>query len=232
MKTLKPLEQIGSVTRNALRHDVVVRLLKHIFQGALPADTQLIIRKLAEQMGISATPIREALVELEGIGVVQFAHNRGAIVKPFGPRQLREIYHLRRILEAEAARCACGHIPPQELQNMKRDMRQLIDAERDGNAAWSDQAMAMDRQMHELIALHCGDARLTDEIRRYDSLVQTVREIVGNRRRAQQCALEEHLPIVNALLILDAEAAAEAMSRHVSSTAESVAAVMFQAAGS
>ena len=51
-------------------------------------------------MGISATPIREALVELESIGVVQFVHNRGTIVKPFGPQQLREIYHLRRVLEA------------------------------------------------------------------------------------------------------------------------------------
>jgi DNA-binding GntR family transcriptional regulator len=118
MNALGAIEAIGPVARNALRHDVVVRLLKHIFQGALPDGTQLIIRKLAVQMGISATPIREALVELESIGVVQFVHNRGAIVKP-SSSAAREIYHLRRILESEAARCACGHIDPKDLQDLK-----------------------------------------------------------------------------------------------------------------
>jgi DNA-binding GntR family transcriptional regulator len=227
MNTPGAIEQIGSVARNALRHDVVVQLLEHIFQGVLPTGTQLVIRKLAVQMGISATPIREALVELESIGVVQFAHNRGAIVKPFGPQQLREIYHLRRILESEAARCACGHIPPQDLQDLKRNMRKLLEAKGEESAAWSEQAMALDRRLHQLIVFHCGDTRLADEVGRYNSLVQTIREIVGNRRHVQQCALEEHLPIIDALLVLDAEGAAAAMERHINNTAESVVTVMF-----
>jgi DNA-binding GntR family transcriptional regulator len=206
---------------------VVVRILDSIFQGKLPAGTRLIVRKLAVQTGISATPVREALVELESVGVVQFIHNRGAIVKPFGPQQLREIYHLRRILEAEAARCACGNISPQELQDLKRQMRQLLDAEREGSPAWSEQVMAMDQRLHELTANRCGDVRLANEISRYNSLVQSIREIVGAKRHVQQTALEEHLPIIDALLVLDADGAAAAMSRHINSTAESVVAIMF-----
>lgn len=231
MKSLNDLDQVAPLARNALRHDVVVRLMASIFQGLLPAGTQLIIRKLATQMGISATPIREALVELEAIGVVQFVHNRGAIVKPFGRQQLGEIYHLRRILEAEAARCACGRIPPKVLEDLQCDMGQLLAVEHEDDAAWSEQSMAMDRRLHDLIAIHCGDARLADEIRRYNALVQTIREIVGNQRHMQRRALKEHMPIIDSLLAIDADKAAAAMSRHVNSTAEGVMVIMFQEKG-
>lgn len=219
MKSIDQLNVVPSLTRNALRHDVVVQLMASIFQGTLPAGTRLIIRKLAEQMGISATPIREALVELEAIGVVRFVHNRGSVVKPFGPQQIREIYHLRRILESEAARCSCGQIDPLDLERLELGIRRLLDCRDEDNRQWSEEAMTLDRELHSLIITHCGDARLADELRRYDGLVQTIREIVGNQRQVQQRALEEHLPIIKALLDGDAERAAETMSRHVDSTA-------------
>jgi DNA-binding GntR family transcriptional regulator len=219
--------EVKPLAPNALRRDVVAHLLASIFQGALPAGTRLIIRKLAAQLGISATPIREALVELEAIGVVQFIHNRGAIVKPFGPQQLREVYHLRRILEAEAARCACGRIAPRDLVSLQNEMTQLS-ASGDQSPEWSQKVMATDRRLHELIAACCGDARLADEIGRYNTLMQSIREIVGNRRHAHQRALEEHMPIVEALLNIDAEKAAAATGLHVESTLKSVEAVMFQ----
>ena len=87
--------------------------------------------------------------------------------------------------------------------------------------------MASDRQFHELIVDHCGDERLADEIHRYNGLMQTIRNIVGNQRQAQQRGLEEHLSIVNALLLLEPEEAATAMSQHIDRTAESAEAVMF-----
>lgn len=221
------LDPHGPLTSNALRHAVVVRLMASIFEGTLPAGTRLIIRKMAEQMGVSATPIREALVELEGIGLVQFSHNRGAVVKPFGPQQLREIYHLRRVLESEAARCACGQIPRDDLKSLQHEMRQLLDADTEA-AEWSQTAMVTDRKLHDLTAKHCGNARLVDEINRYHTLLQTIREIIGNRRRAQQMALKEHMPIISALLAGDPEKVAAAMVRHINSTLKSVEAVMFQ----
>lgn len=193
----------------------------------MPAGTRLVIRKLATQFGISATPIREALVELEAIGIVQFAHNRGAVVRPFGRQQLREIYHLRRILEAEAARCACGRIPPESLASLHHDVKQLLDAGGDESPEWSRRAMATDQRLHELIAAHCGNARLVDEISRYNTLMQTIREIVGNRRHAQQRALSDYMLMVDALLAIDAEKAAAATARHIDATLKAVEAVMF-----
>lgn len=220
------LNDVGSLSRGALRHDVVLRLLEAIFHGRLPAGTRLVAQKLAARFGISPTPIREALVELEAVGIVQFVHNRGAVVKPFGPDQLREIYHLRRILETEATRCANGHVDSESLQTLKREMTELL--HEDDGRDWSKRAMAADRQLHELIANSCGNSRLTDEIHRYSTLMQTTREIVGNTRQVQEQALLEHLPILDALLAEEAELAASEMARHIDSTAGSVAAIMFQ----
>ena len=87
--------------------------------------------------------------------------------------------------------------------------------------------MDSDRQLHELVAVSCGSARLADEIRRYNTLVQTGREIVGNRRRAQDRALDEHIEIVDRLLACDAQGAAEGMARHIDTTSRLVEAVMF-----
>ena len=227
MDVTNTLSHLAPLSRNALRHEVVVRLMASIFHGDIPAGARLVIRKMAEQMGVSATPIREALVELEAIGVVQFIHHRGVVVKPFGRQELRDIFHLRRILESEAALCACGHIPADELKTLRREMRQLLN-EGEENPEWSTKSMATDQKLHEMIAVHCGNARLVDEIHRYDALIQTTREIVGNRRQAQYKALEEHVPIVNALLAGDAEKAAAAMTQHINDTFEAVAAVMFQ----
>ena len=103
-------EQARPLSRGALRHDVVKHLLMAIFQGEMPAGTRLVAKRLAESLGISATPIREALVELAAMGVVQLSHNRGAQVNPFGRQQLHDYFHVRRILEMEAARSACGRI--------------------------------------------------------------------------------------------------------------------------
>jgi DNA-binding GntR family transcriptional regulator len=226
MENKSPLDWAGPVASNALRHDVVVRLMAGIFQGTLPADSRLNIRKMAEQMGVSATPIREALVELEGIGLVQFFHNRGAVVKPFGCQQLRDIYHVRRLLDSEAARCACGKIPREELQSLRREMRRLLDSG-DQSSEWLQEAIASDRRLHDLVAAHCGNDRLADEVGRYNTIMQTVREIVGNRRHAQQVALKDHMAVVNALLAGDAERAADAMRRHIDGTVNLVEAVMF-----
>jgi len=220
------LNQIPAISPSALRHEVVRRLLEAIFRHELEEGTRLIAQKLAKQFGISATPVREALLELELVGVVEFPHNRGAIVKAFGQTQLRDIYHLRRILEAEATRCACGHLDKADLQRLEDTMTGLLQ-ENDG-PEWSRVAMESDQELHEAIAEHCGNPRLADEIRRYNTLIQTAREVAENQHSVQTQALLEHLPIIDALLAKEADVAASQMARHIDSTAESVAAIMFQ----
>lgn len=219
------LDDFSVGARGALRHQIVRRLLHAIFRGHLPAGTRLTVMKLARRFGTSSTPVREALVELEAIGVVHFMHNRGAVVAPFGRRELREIYQIRRVLEAEAARSACGKVDAETLTSIIAEIVALR-AESNG-AEWSQRATAADRRLHEVIVQACGSARLAGEIRRYETLVQTIREIIGHDRPAQQRALDEHLAIADALLRGDASDATAAMSRHIDGAAEVCERAMF-----
>jgi DNA-binding GntR family transcriptional regulator len=186
---------------------------------------RLVVHKLADRFGISSTPVREALVELEAVGMVRFVHNRGAVVKPFGPTELREVFQIRRILESEATRTACGRIDAAALEDHRRETAVLAGLTRGDEA--SEREMATDRRLHRMIADACGSGRLYDEIERYDALVQAIREIVGNRRQAQQRAMAEHLAVIDALLAGDARMAADEMARHIDRTADDVEAVMF-----
>jgi DNA-binding GntR family transcriptional regulator len=194
---------------------VVRRLLTAIFQGELPAGMRLVAKKLADRLGVSATPIREALVELEQIDVVQLCHNRGALVKPFGPDQLREIFHVRSILEGEAVRCACGRLNGETLGPMRDQLADLIDRSANPTHSWIREALLIDGQLHSLIAQHCGNSRLAGEIRRYETLSQSMREVCASRPAVQRQAIADHLQIVIAMLASDAKAASAAFARHI-----------------
>src|SRR4051794_17321377 len=85
-------------TRTARRDRVVKSILHSIFNAEVAGGDRLVEEELALKLGVSRTPIREALRELSAIGVIWLKPNHGAMVRPFGPVQLREIYHIRRIL--------------------------------------------------------------------------------------------------------------------------------------
>jgi DNA-binding GntR family transcriptional regulator len=224
-QSVSPQENGQPLSHGALRHELAKRLLAEIFQGHMPAGTRLIILNLAERFHLSSTPVREALLELEANGMVEFVHNRGAIVKPFGPEQLREIFHLRRILEAEAARLACQRIDRQQLLELREQLRSLTGQPR--GSKWLEREMLADRSLHAMISESCGNTRLTEDIRRCDTLMQALRDVVGNRRRAIDEAVREHTAIVDAMLDGNAEAAAKAMASHVDRAAQSAEAAMF-----
>ncbi len=176
--------------------------------------------ELAERFGVSRTPIREALMQLAAIGLIELRPNCGAVMRPCGPRQIREIYQVREILEGEATRLACGRLDAEQLRDLEQHFRQLL-AETPRNAAWCRKEWAADQFLHGLVARGCGNARLAEEIDRYETLIQMIRETVGNRREAQVAAGQEHLAILKALIANQPDEAAAAMRKHISNAAAS-----------
>ena len=214
------------VQRGTIRHQVVRSLLAAIVAGRFAAGHRMVVQTLAVELGVSATPIREALVELAGIGVVDILPNRSAVCRRFDRSEIRGIYQVRRVLEVEATREACGKIAAADLLRLEQEFAGLIAchlATGDG----SRRAIAADIQLHGLIAKHVGNGRLADEIKRYNLIVQIVREVVDNDLHAQEVAIPEHLEIVRALQSNQASLAADAMDRHIRSTASIVEASMF-----
>ena len=91
------------ISKSNLRQQVTAWLMTAIFQGRYRSGQRLIVQQIANACHASPTPIREALVELASLGLVELVPNRGAVVQPFGPREIVEISEVRRLLEVEAA---------------------------------------------------------------------------------------------------------------------------------
>src|SRR5436190_20216938 len=100
------------------RRTIVQSLLTDVFQGRLTAGKHLVTRELADRFGVSHTPIREALIELAGVGIIDLLPNRGAAVRRVTKQDVREICQVRRALECEAVRSACGRIERAELESL------------------------------------------------------------------------------------------------------------------
>ncbi len=227
MNKQDPFDPVDSLPHGALRHDIMRRLLRAVFQGDLPNGTRLVAKQLSDRFGVSPTPVREALVGLEYAGVIEIQHNRGAVVKPFGREQLREIYHVRWTLESEAVRNACGRISPTVLEECRDEMQRLVLVLADGDGEGLAEVAAADDRFHGLLATHCGNARLADEIGRYRILAVTLREVVGNRPPVYRQAAQDHTSIIAALLAGDGDGAATAMARHIDRVGQRVENVLF-----
>ena len=212
MSTTNLPGSFSMVPRGNIREVVVQRILTAVIRGEFPVGHRMVIQSLAEQFGVSATPVREALVELASIGIVENLPNRGAV--------MREIYQLRRILEVEAVRTACGKIESRFLAELSDEFVSISNEKRNSN--WSQKAMSLDIRLHSLIAAHCGSTRLQDELLRYNTLVQAIREVVDNESQAQEIALSDHQEIIRALQANDCEKAAQEMEQHIRKTANLV----------
>ncbi len=88
---------------------IALAIRKGIFSGVLPPGITLPERKLAEELGVSRTPVREALFTLLGEGLVELTPGRCARVRKVRSSEIEQIYSLRRVLESHAARSAAGH---------------------------------------------------------------------------------------------------------------------------
>jgi DNA-binding GntR family transcriptional regulator len=221
------------VSRGNLRQQVTARLITAIFQGRFRSGQRLVVQTLAHAYQASPTPVREALVELASLGLVDLLPNRGAAVLPFGPEEIREISTIRRLLEVEGARCACGRIADDELATLEQELLQL--ATRPHDHAWDQRARELDTRLHGLIAASCGSRRLAAEIGRYLTLFRSLRDVSHQRDAwtnfSRSNDVPEHLAIIAALRASDPEGAADAMERHIRSAARTLEEIVFSDQG-
>lgn len=218
------LQTIPTRWDHGLRRQAIVQsVLTEVFQGRLRAGQRLVAQELAVRLGVSQTPIREALIELAGVGVIDLLPNRGAVVRRVTPKDVREICQVRRVLECAATRGACGRIDLAVLHELAGEFRRLQTAPAASTPAFIDQARAVDSRLHDLIAGSCGNAFLAQELGRLKTLFRAFRDVAWQRdesrndyrRLAEEAG--EHLAIVEALLAGDAREAARAMGRHIRS---------------
>lgn len=216
-----PTAPDASATRSASKPAVVRGILAGLLSGEWTGGDRLTEAEACERFGVSRTPVREALLELQGLGLVELRRHCGAVFLPVGPEELREIYAVRSLLEVEATRLATGRIERSRIESMMAEFRRI----REGGG--TDPGWRHDREFHAAVARASGNRRLAVEIGRYGDLVQTVREIVGAQALGiHTTTADQHLAILEAMRNGDAGAAAEAMRLHLAQASDSAAAAV------
>ena len=205
------------------RRTIVESLLTDVFHGRIQAGQHLVTQELADRFGVSHTPIREALITLAGIGVIDLQPNRGAIVRRVSARDVREICQVRKALECEATRSACGKIDRSELQSLAEQLKRLTSPTSRTGARFITKAREVDSRLHDLIASSCGNTFLANELNRLKILFRTFRDVSWEHDSERQDyhrlteEAHEHIAIVDALLAQNRRESARAMSKHIRS---------------
>ena len=148
---------LRNIERVNLTEEVHRELARGLSSGRFLPGAKLGIRDLAEEMGISPTPVREALQQLVAEGALTQAAGRSFRVPELGPDDYRELRHLRQMLEGEAAALAAPRIPVSAIDQLEAMHQRLADAKAQANFK---QAMFHNQEFHLRVCAESGAQRL------------------------------------------------------------------------
>lgn len=209
-----------------LRHDVRNHLRNQIFDGTLQPGDRIVESRLARELGISQTPVREALRELEQMGLVVSYPNRGASVRRIEPRDAEEMYTLRAHLEVLGVDLLLQHLTDADLDALIGLIDEMLAA-----AAANDpeRLTELDTSFHEYILTRSGNSLLLRTWQGISPLNWTMLTVIRLKDRNLRELAERHYPIVEALKTGDKAQAEAAIRDHVLNLGERVVGELLKA---
>jgi DNA-binding GntR family transcriptional regulator len=203
-------------TRSNLRAQIKDVILQRIVAGEYPPGARLIETRIAQELGVSQAPVREALRDLEQLGCIVHEPFRGCSVRAFSADELLEAFPVRAALEALAARLAAERITEDELLELADLVDTMRAAALRGDAHDQSQANAA---FHATIVRAARNATLERQWSFLEPFSRTY--LTVSQPGLDLLALSErHVPILDALRARDGEVAADAMHRHLMDAAE------------
>ena len=197
----------------------VARILRsRIFSGRLKPGDPLPERLLAEQLGVSRTPVREALFTLQSEGLVELTPNRGGTVRTVNAHDVEQIYALRAVLEAHAAREAAEVGLKEYYAHALEDAQARLERLGTGSTA-AEQALA-DLSFHMLITEAAGSRMLYTIMGQVLAFTVSYRSNFAYPEERAVRVNEQHRAILAALRDQDADRAEKAMREHVESSSQ------------
>lgn len=213
--------------RRALVDKLASQLHARVLSGELPSGTRLRQEALAEEFGVSRTPVREALRKLQAGGLVELQPNRGAVVRGLSPTEIRDAYEVRAALEALAAGLAAERANREQLQRLgnaqaefRTALEQTVARRRGGREVGAREIRRWGHandQFHQTIHEASGNEVLTRTLAQlHRNFPRDLSRLVISESTAMlETNVREHKEILEALTRHDAAAASELMHRHV-----------------
>jgi len=208
-----------------LREAVCESLREAIVSGVLEPGERLMEIQLAEELGVSRTPIREAMRKLELEGYIVMMPRRGTYVASMSIRDINEIFEIRTVLESLSSGLAAERITQEELERLQRLMLKISGYVKIGNM---EKIVATDIEFHDVLYQAARNGRLVGIISNLRDQLTRFRTLSMSFPGRLEATLEEHRNMVEAIAQGDVSAAQKAAEAHMEHSEQ----VLLQAIGS
>lgn len=202
--------------RRSTTDDVFVRLRQQILAGELAPGSHHSVYRLSYELGVSRTPVREAVLRLADLDLVTIERNRGITIRGVRAEDVRDVFELRLMLEVPAAAGAADRADDALVDRLRAALEAMRAAARAGDES---SFTRHDRALHAALGEALGNVRLSREVDRLRDSIQVRGVSTIERTRTMADVAEEHAPIVEAVAAGDPAAAATAMREHLEHTA-------------
>jgi DNA-binding GntR family transcriptional regulator len=216
-RSLSSAPRLQGVLRRTAHETVLETLRKAILDGVLEAGTPLVLADLGETLGVSKTPIREAIRDLASEGLIDFDSYKSSVVHTPTLAEAREIYEMRLALEPLAVRKSVGAIPADDLDRAEKLQVAMEEVEELGE--WVE----MNRDFHRLLTNREAALRLNAVIvgLRNASAIQVAWSLKATPALMGR-ANRDHAEILRSYQRADVEAAVEFTEHHLRGTLEAI----------
>lgn len=196
--------------------DVVFETLRDaIITQVLKPGERLMEIQLADEMGVSRTPVREAIRKLELEGLVVMVPRKGAYVAGVSMKDIHEVYEVRSALEMLAVTLAAERITEEELDALERQVLRESEEEDKEESSDLSNIVYIDSSFHDIIYQAAHNQRLVQFVNILQEQLQRFRAASLSRPGRSKTALEEHKKIVEALSERNGELAAQLAREHI-----------------
>lgn len=199
----------------SLRGRVYKKLREDILSGVYKENEELKENTIGQELGVSRTPVREALRQLELEGLVTLIPNKGAFVTGITSKDIHDIYTIRSYLEGLCAKWACEHITDAQIEDLE-EILYLSDFH--ARRSHFNQLVELDNKFHEMIYNACGSKILKHVLSDFHQYVERVRKITLSMPSRALKSNKEHADIVEAIKKRDGQLAEALAHEHIINT--------------
>ncbi|WP_430884527.1 GntR family transcriptional regulator [Fusibacter sp. JL216-2] len=193
------------------------KIREDILNGMYNPGEKIVEAKLADELGVSRTPVREALKQLELDGLVENIPNRGVIVKGVTAQDIKDIYTIREAIEGIAAKWSVERMSQEELDSLKEiyELMEFYTFKKD-----VDKIFELNTRFHELIYNATKSRFLEHVLRDFQLFIKTTRYESLKSEGRMDHTLREHKEILDAFIDRDEEKAVKKIIEHISHSKE------------
>ncbi|MBN1191608.1 MAG: GntR family transcriptional regulator [Dehalococcoidales bacterium] len=160
------MQVVESDTKSKLAEEALIKIQQSIISGDLRPNQRLIEAELSQKLGMSRTPVREAIRRLQQTGYVTIMHNGGAIVTEFSRKNIKDQFEIREALETLVVRLGCELCTEEQISQARKYLESAAEAAGKHDLSKYNQFNAL---FHNVLLEACGNDRLI-------SLVRTIRD--------------------------------------------------------